>query len=136
MEKIKIGHKVEVEVNDAGESIVLNFDDCAFIDSFFNIADSLEKASEFFNGEFNELNEHEKVKATKEKMQEIMNDIDSLFGDGSCKKIFGNIVPSPYLIYDLFEQLAPMIEKYSNERKEKIAEKYNKNRKGSRTVGE
>lgn len=133
MEKIRIGNKVEVEVNDAGENIVLNFDDCTFIDNFFNIADSLEKASEFFNGEFNELDEHEKVRATKEKMQEIMDDIDSLFGDGSCKKIFGNIVPSPYLIYDLFDQIVPIIQKHSNERQEKIAAKYSKKRKGSRT---
>lgn len=133
MSKIRVGNKVEVEVNDAGESIVLNFDDCTFIDNFFGIADSLEKTSEFFNGEFKEADDREKLKVVKEKMQGIMDDIDKLFGEESCRKIFGNIIPTPFLIYDLFDQLIPIIKEHTNERQNRIAEKYSNKRKGSRT---
>ncbi len=136
MEKIRIGNKVEIEVNDAGESIVLNFDDCTFIDIFFNIADSLDSASEFFNGEFKELDERAQVAAAKEKMTEITEEIDKLFGEGSSRKIFGDIIPTPYLVYDLFDQLIPIIEKNANERQNKIAQKYSNKRKGARTKGE
>ncbi len=133
LENIRVGNKVEVGVNDAGDSIVLNFDDCMFIDNFFYVAESLERASDFFNGEFENLGEREQVKATKEKMLEITKEIDNLFGENSCKKIFGDIVPSPYLVYDLFDQLLPIIQRYTDERQKKIAEKYNNKRKGSRT---
>lgn len=131
LEKIRIGKKVEVEVNDDGESIVLNFDDCTFIDNFFNITNSLESASKFFEREFKEMDTHEQVKATKEKMQGIMEEIDNLFGKESCRKIFGQIIPSPYLIFELFDKLIPIIKKHSDERQQRIAEKYSNQRKGS-----
>ena len=62
-----------------------------------------------------------------------MDDIDKLFGEESCRKIFGNIIPTPFLIYDLFDQLIPIIKEHTNERQNRIAEKYSNKRKGSRT---
>lgn len=134
LDSIRVGSRVEIGVNDNGDTIVLNFDDCSFIDNFFQIAESLDKASEYFNGSFEQLEDREKICGTREKMQEISEEIDRLFGEGCCKKVFGNIVPSPYLVAEFFEQLLPIIQKHADERQKKIAAKYSKSRKGSRSA--
>ena len=59
-----------------------------------------------------------------------MTQLDNLFGEGCCKKVFGDIVPTPYIMADFFDQMTPILNKYANDRQAKIAEKYNRNRTG------
>ena len=59
-----------------------------------------------------------------------MSDIDNMFGENACKKVFGDIIPNPYLIADFLDQLTPIAEQYMDARQKKISERYSRNRKG------
>ena len=78
--------------------------------------------------------ERGQLKYTIDKTKEIMIGIDNLFGRDACKKVFGDIIPSAYLIADFFEQLTPIAKKYKDARQKQIAEKYSNHRKGSNSV--
>ncbi len=52
-------------------------------------------------------------------------------GEGTCRKVFGDIVPSVDLYVDFINQLAPYFEKYGKERQKKLMQKYNPNRRGN-----
>ena len=57
--------------------------------------------------------------------------VDGLLGEGTCRKVFGDIVPSVDLYVDFINQLAPYFEKYGKERQKKLMQKYNPNRRGN-----
>ena len=57
--------------------------------------------------------------------------LDLLFGEGCCRKVFGNIVPDDLLIMDFLEQLTPVIEDLGRERNKKLSGKYSRGRKGA-----
>ena len=79
------------------------------------------------------LEERMQVRKMIERTKELMADIDGMFGAECCRKVFGDIVPSPYIIADFFEKLTPIAEEYMDERQKTISKKYNNNRKGART---
>lgn len=64
--------------------------------------------------------------------RECCRKIDGVFGDGTCVKVFGNIVPGTELLEDFFEQMAPILEKMSAERGEKIQLRYDRRKKKNR----
>lgn len=133
MDAIRIKSGIVIEVNDNGDTITINAEDQNFIDRFMNLQEMLDKsAKEMKNPALKDKGEHENIHLLIEKTKEIMSGIDELFGEGACRKIFGNIIPSPYLIGDFFEQITPIVRKYVDDRQKKIAEKYSNNRKGSR----
>ena len=114
---IRISRGIEINVNEAGDTICIPVDDMNFIDNY--------------NKEIKEkegtLAPKEELRFIIEKTREVMDGINNLFMDEQCcKKVFGNIVPSPYLLADFFEQLCPYIEKYADERQKKIMDKYRK----------
>ncbi|MCH5271576.1 MAG: hypothetical protein J1E83_12640 [Lachnospiraceae bacterium] len=135
MEKIRVTRGIEVEVNDAGDTIIINVEDTQFIERFYGLIDKLQGLSTKF--------EAEKAKGTDERTQakqlldstrELMVDIDTLFGENCCRKVFGDIVPGPYLIADFFNQLTPIAQRYSQNRQKEIAGKYNVGRKGAGNI--
>lgn len=133
MEKIRVSRGVTIEVNDNGDTITMNADDQQFVEKFYGLIDKSDAiAKELGKKEMQQLSDHEQLKVVIVKIKELMKDIDVLFGTDSCKKIFGEIVPHPYLIADFFEQLKPIVKKHVDARQRKIAEKYNNKRKGSR----
>ena len=61
-------------------------------------------------------------------------ELDRLFGEGCCKKVFVGIKnPGIELIGDFFEQITPLLNQYAQERNKKINLMYNRNRKGARS---
>ena len=122
---------IEIRVNDAGDIILVNAEDNLFIKQFYGLTEKIDQIS-------SELSlakvgsDMEALNLLIEKTREIMADIDGLFGENACFKIFGNAVPTPYAIADFFEQMSPIIMEYADDRQKKIAEKYNVSRKGSR----
>lgn len=134
MPSIRVNGGIVIDVNDAGDTIIMPVDDETFIEKFYGLIDKLDEISDEMKSE--------KVKAEDERSQlrifidrtkGIMTEIDGMFGQDCCKKVFGDIVPSPYLIADFFEQLKPIAEQHIDERQKKIAKKYNGKRKGART---
>lgn len=113
MDKIVIGlHKKVVNIN--GVELVLNFDNNEF----------LKRLSELKN-------------VSKEETKDIgfaeylTKYYDELFGEGTCKSIFGEDKPSYFLLYELTEALSPYIDEYSENRMKKINSKYNAEREGN-----
>ena len=131
--KIRINTGVKIEVNDKGDIIVARLDDNQFISKFYDIVDTMEKVSNYMNSEEMKTKDgREQLEAVNEKTKEIMANIDSLFGVGSCEKVFGDIIPSGYALADFFDQLIPIFEEFADERQKSILAKYNRTRKGQR----
>lgn len=120
MQSLRIKRGIEVEVNDAGESIVIPVEDAQFSEKFYGLLNRFQAVESEITAD----------KTLIEVTKEIMAEIDDLLGQDSCRKVFGNIIPSPYLLLDFFDQLLPVFEEYIAERRERIAEKYNRGRKG------
>ena len=133
MNQIRVNSGIVVEVNDNGDTIVINVEDQNFIEKFYGLLEKLEEMKKKTQApELREKSEREQHQFAIAETKKLMADIDVLFGMDACRKIFGDIIPSPYLIAEFFIQLLPITKQYANERQKKIAEKYNRDRKGSR----
>lgn len=131
--KIRVNSGIVVEVNDNGDTITVNAEDQGFIDKFFGLIDKLETLQKKAKvPELKEKSEREQLHFSMDNTKEIMAEIDGLFGEDACKKVFGDIIPNPYLIADFFDQLTPIAKQYMDARQKKIAEKYSRRRKGSK----
>lgn len=129
--KISVKSGIIVEVNDNGDTITVNVDDQLFIERFRQLTVRLDEIKQDVQGA-TVKGEKERLQFYIEKIREIMAEMDALFGEGCCRKVFGDIVPSPFLIADFFEQMIPVIEEYTKVRKADIAKKYSRQRKGGR----
>lgn len=133
MNQIRVNSGIVVEVNDNGETITVNAEDQNFIDKFFDLRERLDTlAGKMGSSDVQNQGEREQLRTLIDGTKEIMADIDLLFGENACRKVFGDIIPNPYLIADFFEQLTPIARQYMDERQKKIDAKYNRNRKGSK----
>lgn len=132
-EEIKLSRGIPIVVNDEGETIIMHPENQNFIERFYGLVDMLESISaELQSEEVRKAGEHEQLLVVIDRTHGIMTEIDAMFGMDSCRKIFGeNVIPSPYLIADFFEQLRPIAEKYTDGRQKEISKKYNRNRKGA-----
>lgn len=134
MNKIRVNSGIVIEVNDNGDTITINAEDQGFIGKFFELYESLENLTKKFNAtDMRTKSEREQLSILTDTTKEIMAGIDNLFGENSCKKVFGDIIPNPYLIAEFFEQLTPIAKQYMDARQKKIAAKYGRRRKGSRS---
>lgn len=131
MEKIRVNRGIVVEVNDEGETIRINAEDQMFVNQFYDLIERLEKTQKDME-EHKDKEEREQLSIMIEKTRDIMDEIDGMFGAGACAKVFGDIVPSVYLIVDFFDQLIPIVTAYADDRQKQIESKYNRYRKGSR----
>lgn len=131
--KISVSTGVKIEVNDEGDIIIARLNDNQFISKFYDIVDIMEKVSNHMNSEeMKAKDKREQLEAVNEMTKDIMTDIDRLFGQGSCCKVFGDIIPSGYALADFFDQLIPIFEEFADERQKSISAKYNRTRKGQR----
>lgn len=131
MEKIRVNRGIVVEVNDEGETIRINAEDQMFVNRFYDLIERLEKTQKDME-EHKDKEEREQISLMIDKTRDIMGEIDGMFGAGACAKVFGDIVPSVYLIADFFDQLIPIVTAYADDRQKQIESKYNRYRKGSR----
>jgi hypothetical protein len=124
---------VKIEVNDEGEIITLNLADRDFPKRFYTLYENLTKRIEEYEKQRNakeEMSIAEEIDADLEMHKAMMVDIDNLLGTGTCRKVFGNIVPDVDAVTDFFEQIIPIIQKYGNKRRKKISDKYSPARMG------
>lgn len=132
MQSIRVKSGIEIEVNDAGETIVAHVEDTMFVNRFYGLLDTFDKISRDFEGEsVKEMTEREQLQFVIDKNKQVMEEMDGLFGENCCRKVFGEIIPSSYLVADFFDQLIPIFEKYANERQKVISNRYNRRRKGA-----
>lgn len=124
MEKLKsIAVGTEIEVNDQGDTIICNFGSQEFYAGFKDLVENLEKIQRYVAGsEFKAKSEREQLQIMINKTHDIMHDIDRVFGADTCKKVFGDITPNPFMIADFFDQICPIAEKYTNGRTKELYE--------------
>ena len=134
MNSIRVNRGIEIEVNDAGETISIPMDDMMFVENFNNLIDTFDKTKKEIEEKTGLLSPKEELKFVIGKTREIMEEINKLFKDGKCcLKVFGDIVPSPWLLADFFEKLCPFVEKHAESRQKAILSKYNNKRRGTRS---
>ena len=134
--RVSTGAK-RIEVNDHGEYIVLNFNDHSFPDRFFSMLDRVESRCDAAKAEEEKIREQvdpgstEFIRAVSafdhDLHRYIAAEVDSVLGENTCRKVFGDIVPGVELFEDFFSQLQPYFEKFSKERSQKMS-KYSADR--------
>lgn len=130
----------KIEVNDSGDYIVLNFSDHSFPERFFAMTDRVQALAEEAEPREKEILERygegsvERLRALTaldgEVHRKISAEVDGLFGEGTCRKVFGDIVPGVELYDDFFTQLMPYFKQFGQERANRLS-KYDPARRGN-----
>lgn len=133
-----------IEVNDSGECISIPVGDASFFERFSNIIKGFSEKQAGYEKRAQELSEKYKdhpdgtdaifdgVQLYSEMCRETCVELDRLFGEGCCRKVFPGVEsPGIELITDFLEKLAPFMNKYAQERSEKISLRYSRGRKGA-----
>lgn len=129
-----------IEVNDDGDYIALNLNDHDFPNRFFAMLDKVQNIADEAEPKEKEIREScepgsmEFLRAfsalDNEVHRAISAEVDALFGPGTCRKVFGDIVPGVELFDDFFQQLMPYIEEFGRERAKRLS-KYSAARTGN-----
>lgn len=158
MERIRIDTGIkEIEVNDSGDSIKIPVNDTAFykrfLESFNRFKEKqseIDKRSKDLSGKYPEKETgdsgDEETEGDPEINMEMFGDaiglysevcretcmeIDNIFGDGCCSKVFPGVKePGIDMIVEFFEQILPIMEKFMDEKKKSMVQKYGKKRRG------
>lgn len=135
-DSIRIKRKAKkIEVNDAGEYILLPLDSEYFIRDFYKSLDDLHKNLGSFKTEG--VAEDDIVSGLDKVVElddAIHAKIEHWFGDGACQKIFGDYPPGISMYTEFFESLLPFLEEYKDEihrEQEARLNKYGASRTGS-----
>ena len=138
MEKIRIARNVKrIEVNDNGEFIELDFDDLNLPYRYYAMLKRFEKDRAEFS---RELSEKLKGKTAAESTEELVeaerglnmylrDAIDEVFGEGTCRKVYGDILPSIEMHLQFFDALRPYFEEEAQRRQQKM-NRYSAKRRG------
>ena len=148
MDKLRVDSGIKkIEVNDAGEYISIPISDTTFYERFGAMMKNFEQKQVEIEQKAKELAENHKDKPQddvdvtidimrlySELCRYTCEELDKLFGEGCCRKVFVGIKnPSVELIADFFEQITPLLNQYAQERNHRINLIYNRNRKGARS---
>lgn len=139
MDRIRIQRNVKrIEVNDNGDTIELDFDDLNLPYSFYamlkDFGENRKKFTEELTEKIKDMSDEESVDAfvqAERELNEYMRDaIDKVFGEGTCRKVYGDILPSWEMHDQLFDALLPFFEEAAQRRQEKMT-KYSARRMGN-----
>ena len=142
MESIRVKSGVKrIEVNDAGETIELYLGDSSFPVRYFEMTDRVSRKIDEMQPRALELDRQYKDAPPVERQRAmcdfslelhtmIRDEVDGFFGAGTCRKVFGDIVPTLEMYNDFFAQLVPFFSAYAAERAE-LMRKYSPERAGN-----
>jgi len=143
-----------IDVNDNGDYITINLNDNTFLDRFFLMYENLVKMADESSAKESAVREKYKdyvgnknggsgdverlpdgmirdvLSLYKDASKTMMGEVDGLFGEGTCKKVFGDITPSFELYLEFFEQLTPYLQEFAKEKSRRIS-KYSAARTGN-----
>ena len=111
-QSFRVNTGIQIEVNDAGEYIVAYVTDQNFVEKFYKLVEKTDEIAAYMSSaEIDKLDTREKLRVSIEKSKEVMQGIDTVFGERASEKIFGvGVVPTGYALCELFEQLIPVFE--------------------------
>lgn len=148
MDSLRINNGIKnIEVNDAGECISIPISDAAFYERFGVLMKNFEQKQAEIEQKASVLSDKHKgkpdddvdaivdsIQLYSELCRYTCAELDKLFGDGCCRKVFIGIeTPGVELIGDFFDRITPLLNQYAKERNQKINLMYNRNRKGARS---
>lgn len=131
-----------IEVNDDGDYITLSLNDNAFLDRFFSLYENMQKLADESTAKEKEIRaKYQDTADTDQLLRETFDlykgagvsmkaEVDNLFGEGTCRKVFGDITPSFELYLDFFEQLTPYLQDFAKEKAQRMS-KYSAARTGN-----
>ncbi len=131
-----------IEVNDSGDYITLSLSDNAFIKRFYSLYGNIQKKADDYTKRENAIREKymgeenqnailgETLALYSAAGDDMAAEVDKLFGEDTCKKVFGDIAPGFDLFLDFFEQLTPYLQEFSRERAQRMS-KYSADRIGN-----
>lgn len=129
---------VDIDVNDNGDKISFFISDneflkklSSFFEWFFSTKDEIEKLKIKEESNLNKFNLL--VSAQEGLSKQAMKKLDRFFGDGTSKKIFGDISPTFLCVVDVIFQLAEEIERISEEHNQSFQNRYSRRRKGAKS---
>lgn len=148
MDRLRVDSGIKnIDVNDQGEYISIPISDTSFYERFGEIlkyfdnkqADIERQAKELAGKHEGKPNDDtdmiiDSVKMYSDLCKDVCTQLDKLFGEGCCRKVFVGVEsPGVELIGDFFEQITPLLKQYADERNQKFNTKYNRSRKGARS---
>ena len=136
-----------VTINEAGDTAAISINDPTFIDRFTEFMDWFSKTGDELSAHVEEVERNHTVEGEEvdlkgltlishkrvELCKQARDRIDDLFGEGTCKKVFGVDVPDEVCIMDFTEAMIPFINAAFEERGQHINRKYSRDRKGARS---
>lgn len=138
MDKIRIQRNVKrIEVNDNGDILELDFDDLNLPYNFYAMikkfetdrAKFTEELAAKLKGKSSDEISDELVDAERELNIYMRDAIDKVFGEGTCRKVYGDILPSVEMHLQFFDALRPFFDEELKRRQEKM-NKYSARRMG------
>lgn len=128
--KIRVSSGVKkIEVNDQGEYILLPLSDDSFVSRFYKLLDEIKRTGEGL-AKSTDTPDITTVDSIVELEKSVRAKTDELFGAETCRKVFGDVLPSMDLFVEFFGLLVPYFEDYKQERLAKM-NKYDAHRTGS-----
>lgn len=141
--------KIAIKNEDGEVVTVLNINvaDADTADRFGKILDNLQQISENCQKEADEWRkanpqeEADTEDVTKileinrirvKYLNQIMDEIDGLFGESTVRNVYGDIVPDEAALIDFVEKVIPVMNKLFGKRYEMTRKRYNSGRKGAR----
>lgn len=129
-----------IEVNDDGETIAINLADQSLPARFYDMLEDIGKKDKETQQKIDDLKKEDLSENEMHRREaDIIRDVglyfkgkmDSIFGEGACRKVFGDIVPGIDLYQDFFAQVTPYFEKFAKERAKKMNKIYSASRSGN-----
>ncbi len=139
MDKIRISRNIKrIEVNDNGEFITLDFDDLNLPYRFYAMLKRLEKDRIKFAQQLQERLKDKSGSDSTEELVEAEHDlniyfrdaVDEVFGEGTCRKVYGDILPSIDMHLQFFDAIRPYFEEEAKRRRQKMS-RYSAKRSGN-----
>lgn len=123
-----------IEVNDSGEMITFYLTDNDFIKKFFDFVDWFRESGEKISG--SEASDKDLVsiyEQQKNLSDTALDKLEDMFGEGTCKKIFGQMSPIYVCVVDVIAQIAEEVSRLVGEYNKDFVGKYSRGRKGARS---
>lgn len=141
MESLRVSRGIEIEVNDRGETIIVDVDNLNFAKALTDTLNVLkgfgvEAEKVAFKEEKTEDDKMDNLilglSKTTELMERVTQTFDSTLGEGATRKVFGEgVLPSPFAVMEFFDQFKRIVDKKASERTKWLNDRY-KPRKGGK----
>lgn len=135
-EKLRLNRDIVVlDVNDEGETITLQLADQSIPYKLKKLVRTLEEKSNELLAELVDTDMAEPDDIIDRQYEfdcYVRKEFDDIFGDGTCRKVFGNILPPIWQYIDFINAITPYFKRYSEQRADRLS-KYSPDRTGSVT---